>query len=346
MRPFTFTFAFSFSFAFALAFSFAGCTKPAVAVAHPIDEAAILAKMRAERTRKIGTATVAFTLDDPDLLVEGLAYDAATGDFFVSSVHQRKILRVGKDGRARDFVSSGQDGLCGTLGLAIDPRRRSLWATSSCLPEAAGLRADERGKTGVFELDLATGALKVKIELAQPGHHFNDLIIDADGRLFLADAKGGLIYTVEAGGPLEPWLPPGMLVSPQGLALTPDGKSLYVADYAKGLARIDRATRAVTWLVADDAILKTLDGLQRDADGSLIATQNGIAPPRVVRIRVDGDRARVETLLMNAPGLEEPTLGAIVGPDFVFVGAAQWDAFAPDKPAPRHATPVYRLRLH
>jgi hypothetical protein len=62
-----------------------------------------------------------------------------------------------------------------------------------------------------------------------------------------------------------------------------------------------------------------------------------------VRLRVDGERVRSEILLMNAPQLTEPTLGAIVDGAFVFVANAQWDAFDP-----KHATraaPTVILRL-
>lgn len=310
----------------------AGCTKPPVARTPPVDEAALIAAVRAEKTQKIGSAEVAFTVEDPDLLVEGITWDAASGDFYVSSVHEKKILRIGKDGAAHDFIPSGHEGIGGVLGIVVDPRRRSVWA-------AAG--------TGVFEFELGSGALRQKIELEGAGHHLNDLVLDQDGRVYLSDAKAGIVYAIDPGGPLEMFVPPGHFQSPQGLAWSADRRALYVADYGKGLARVDRATRAITWL-RPESFLKGLDGLVRDGD-TLIATQNGVAPPRVVRIHLDGDAARTETLLRNQPGMEEPTLGVLQGGDFVFVGAAQWDSFEPPKgvkPAPPHATPIFRLHLH
>jgi sugar lactone lactonase YvrE len=309
----------------------AGCAKPPAARTQPVDEAALIAAVRAEKTQKIGSAEVAFTVEDPELLVEGIAYEAASGDFYVSSVHEKKIVRIGRDGVAHDFIPSAHEGIGGVLGIAVDARRRSVWA-------AAG--------TGVFELELGSGALRQKIEL-DAGHHLNDLVLDADGRVYLSDAKTGIVYSIDPGGPLEVFVPPGHFQSPQGLAWSADRRVLYVADYGKGLARVDRATRAVTWL-RPESFLKGLDGLVRDGD-TLIATQNGVAPPRVVRIYIDGDSARAETLLRNQPGMEEPTLGVLVDGDLVFVGAAQWDSFEPpkgSKPAPPHATPIFRLHLH
>jgi sugar lactone lactonase YvrE len=318
------------------------------AAATPATESRALHRpTEAERTRTIGSVTVVFTIEDAQLLAEGLAYDAATGDFFVSSVHERKIVRVSPDGAVHDFVRPGQDGLLGVLGLAIDPRRRSLWALSSGIPESGELGPDEKGKAAVLEFDLANGALRERIDLWQPGrpHHFNDLTLDGEGHVYISDAAAGAIHQTGPGEPLEVWLPPGVLKSPQGLAWSEDGRTLFVADYARGLARIDRLSRRVSWLRADDAVLTGMDGLVRDRDGSLIATQNGLQPPRVIRIRVEGERPRVVTLLMNAPLVTEPTLGTIVGDDFVFVANAQWDAFAPGSKMKPRAPTIVRLRL-
>jgi sugar lactone lactonase YvrE len=293
--------------------------------------AAALERLSAVRRRVVGAAEVRFTLDDPTLLVEGLAYDPTSGDFFVSSVHRRRILRIGSDGQPRDFVPPGSNGLYGVVALRVDPARHLLWATSSALPEVEGISADERGHTAVHSFDLATGALVAKVELFEPDqrHHFDDLVLDSDGQVYVSDGFGGAIYVVAPGGSHQVWLPPGVLASPQGLAWSADGRTLFAADYGRGLYAIDRATRAVRRLRSESATLTGLDGLVLDPrDGSLIATQNGVVPARVVRLTVDGDRVRSQILVMNAPGLTEPTLGTIVDGAFVFVANAQWDAFA------------------
>jgi len=51
--------------------------------------AAVSARMKA-LDRPVGESTVAFTLFERDLLAEGVAYDRATGSFFVTAVHRRK----------------------------------------------------------------------------------------------------------------------------------------------------------------------------------------------------------------------------------------------------------------
>jgi sugar lactone lactonase YvrE len=125
-------------------------------------------------------------------------------------------------------------------------------------------------------------------------------------------------------------VPPGALASPGGLALSPDEKTLYVADYSRGIARVDRASREVTFLTPRaDATLAGIDGLAMDK-GDLISVQNGVKPHRVVRIALepDGGSVRSVTILeMGHPSYNEPTLGVVAGRDFVYVANSQWGLF-------------------
>jgi hypothetical protein len=78
------------------------------------------------------TARVAFTLPEADLIPEGIAHDARTGTFYVSSTYKRKIVAVPPSGGARDFTTEAQDGLLGVVGMKVDPAR----AASSGRPPA------------------------------------------------------------------------------------------------------------------------------------------------------------------------------------------------------------------
>ena len=97
--------------------------------------AAVLARLEVNK-RPRSRSVRAFTLPEPDLLTEDIAYDPGTGRFFVSSIREAKIVAVSKDGSgARDFVPAGRDAIWGVLALAVDARRRVLWATTAAMPE-------------------------------------------------------------------------------------------------------------------------------------------------------------------------------------------------------------------
>ena len=65
------------------------------------------------------------SLKDPNLIAEDLTYDARTRTYYVSSVHERKILRIGPDGVAEDFITTAQVRTWGVFALAVDPLRGS-----------------------------------------------------------------------------------------------------------------------------------------------------------------------------------------------------------------------------
>ena len=56
-----------------------------------------------------GEATTAITIDDPMLIPEGITYDPIDDVFFLSSLHQRKIIEVTRNGAARDFVTGHRE---------------------------------------------------------------------------------------------------------------------------------------------------------------------------------------------------------------------------------------------
>jgi len=69
------------------------------------------------------------------------------------------------------------------------------------------------------------------------------------------------------------------------------------------------------------------DGIALDR-GAIVAVQNGVYPPRVVRFVLDAGGTRiavVEVLDRNVAVADEPTIGAVVGREFVYVANSQWE---------------------
>jgi hypothetical protein len=130
-------------------------------------------------------------------------------------------------------------------------------------------------------------------------------------------------------------------LSPQTPAVTPDGRHLYVPDYVRGVAMLDLTSRVVTWVVPDPGV--ALDGIDdlHVMGRDLIAIQNGVVPPRIVRFTLDASGARAvraEVLERGSPGLGEPTHGVIRDGQFWFIAAAGWGRFDPDG-APQNNSP-------
>jgi len=277
------------------------------------------------RSRRIGSSDVAWTIHDRLFVPEGIAYDASTRAFFVSSQYRRKIVRIDPSGAVQDFVTSGRDGLWMVFGIAVDPSRRLLWAVSTAEPVMERYSAADENATGVFAFDIKTGALAHKYLLPDrsPAHRFDDLTVASDGRVFVSDGGSGIVYTIQPGGTsLEVFVPAGTVQGPNGLAATPDGKWLYVSDYAGYVFRAEIATKAVTRLAApSDVALYGIDGLAWH-EGALIGVQNGVEPARVVRLDLSPDGTRISAVRiidMNQPRVAEPTIGVVVGDRYYYV---------------------------
>ena len=287
----------------------------------------------AELAKPVGGSAVAFRLREKDLLTEGIAYDPASGAFFVSSVHRRKIVRRASDGRVSDFTAEGQDGLEGVLALAVDARRRRLWACSAAMPQMRGYEAALEGSTGLFAFDLKTSRLLRKITLARDGkpHVLGDLAVAENGDVFATDSLGGGIYVARANGEkLEEVFPPGIFRSPQGIVPAGKGSRLYVGDWGYGLFAVDLAGRTRREVVPPAGFsLIGVDGVARSGE-ELVVTLNLLQPARVARLVLDpsGERVTRAVILDRAdPEFAEPTLCAVVGDAVYVVGRSQWGRF-------------------
>jgi len=318
--------------------------------------AAALARLEANK-RPRSRSVRAFALPDPDLLTEDIAYDPGTGRFFVSSIREAKIVTIAKDGSgARDFVPAGGDAIWGVLALAVDARRRVLWATTAAMPQTHGYRAQDQGHTAVLRYDLATGKLQKRYDLPLPPKMrpapegstagsvpapaaerervLGDMTVAPDGDVFVSEEVNGAVYTIgRARDELETLVAPGTFISPQTPAVTPDGRRLLVADYVRGIGIIDLATRAVTWMPHPKGVaVNGVDGLYLAGD-SLLAVQNGTEPNRVIHLYLDPTLTRIlrwEPLDSNSPGLGAPTHGTLVGKDFFYLANSGWDHLADD----------------
>lgn len=309
----------------------------------------------AELRRPMAPSGVAFTLPEPGLMATGIAADPDTGDVYIASLRQRKIVRRSAAGKITDLIGSAQDGFLAGGSLAIDARRRLLYATTSAVPFMRDYRKEDSGSTGVFAFDLNTGKVAKKAMLKPDGafHLLNAMTVDSEGNLYVSDTGASGIYRLRPGASeLEPFLPGSAFRATQGLALSEDEKTLFVADYTTGLWAVDLGSKQVRKLEAPAGVwLMGLDGISR-APGGLIAVQIGPKPERVLRIELDPEAARitkVEILEMGRPDYEGPVQGTVAGREFLYIANSQLDLgngrtgeFASDR---GRATIVLRLPL-
>jgi sugar lactone lactonase YvrE len=282
---------------------------------------------------------LAFVLSETDLIPEGIAYDPLDKAFFLSSLHKRKIVSVRVQTRHRppiveDFTSQSQDGLYSTLGMKVDAERRILWVCSSAESFMKGYSESDAGKAALFKYDLNTRKLIRKYELGpNPRHLLNDLALNAEGDVFVTDTASGEIFTVRHGkDELEVFIPAGRFESPNGIAISKDGRKLFISDMPFGVYVVDLRTKQSERLPQSVGISPSgSDGLYY-YDNSLIGIINIVSERngRVARFYLDASAkavAHAAVLDCNHPHYQWPTTGVVVGNSFFYIANSQFGTF-------------------
>lgn len=297
---------------------------------HAANAAAIADRIDTNR-QPVGALTPLFDLHGP-VLAESLVRDAAGHRWLVSQIAGRTIVSVADDGTASPWLQP-HPAVSGVVGLALDEARGILWATTAPLPPAVHGRSDEAPPTALLQIDLATGRVVRLYETPadEREHALGDLTVDPAGEVYVADGTSGDIYRLDApDGRLQPFVT-GVFGSPQGMVVLED--HLFVADYSSGLWRVPLPVGTPVRLAAPpEASLIGIDGLATDGR-RLFAIQNGVAPQRVLALKLTPDHggiARFEVLAANLPALEEPTTGIVMNGQLVFISRSQWNGFDRD----------------
>ena len=284
-----------------------------------------------EQNRKpVGRSTPVAVIAEHDLLPEDIAYDPKTHRFLIGSVTQCKIVTA--DGRV--FAKTDWP----VMALRVDAPRRILWAATGWLAHCLQCSAADRDKSALLAYHLDSGALVARIDCPVKGL-LGDMTISRGGDLYVSEGTYGAVLRLKAGSStVERLDTPGVFPSPQTPALSADEHTLYIPDYARGIASMELKTRSVRWLQPARGIAAGgIDGFYRYGN-SFLAVQNGVKPERLVLF--SANLATQEVLEANTPGLGVPTHGTLVGGDFYFIAQTGWDAYDDDGKRKPGAAPV------
>ncbi|MCE9659816.1 MAG: hypothetical protein K8R60_14745 [Burkholderiales bacterium] len=278
-------------------------------------------------------APPSFRLADPRLIPEGIAWDAARKRFLVGSIAQRKIVAVERRGKTRDF-SRPEDGLDAVLGLAVDARRRRIYAVSTNGFEDSARTAR---RNAVVVYDLGRGRKVARHDVPE-ALQLNDVAVAADGTLYVSDSEAGSLFRMRPGERrFTLFGTAGAARGANGVAVAPDG-TVYVT-LSTGIGRIEPRDGRLARLPQPDSVVSGgIDGLYWH-EGDLIGVQNSTNPGRVIRLRLADGGKRIDGLVVlqshHHPAFVEPTTGAIAGSAIhvlanTFVGRYQPDGSVRD----------------
>lgn len=221
--------------------------------------------------------------------LEGPAVDAE-GNVYFSDISGNRILKMDSQGAVTTFrADSGR-----TNGNTLDAQGRLI----SC----EGAENGPGGRRRVVRTDLKTGEVEVLADRYQ-GKRYNspnDVVVDPQGRIWFTDPlyaadrsimehKDEAVYRIDVGGKVTRVITQPEIGRPNGLAITPDGKTLYVVD--SDYSRADGNRKIWAFDIAADGSLSGQrkiydfgrgrggDGMRLDVHGNLWIAA-GISAPR------------------------------------------------------------------
>jgi hypothetical protein len=258
-------------------------------------------------TPRVSHSLVAFQVAEGDLVPESMAFDPRGRRFYFGSMRKGKVLRCSVAGDCETFVQ----GLGVVLGLKVFAG--GLWVLNNLDKESS-----------LVHFELASGRL-VRRFAVSGAHNFNDLAFAGSGDVYLTDTREGAVWELKRRG-AELARISGKFGHANGIAVSGDGRMLYVSTFPEGLTLVDLKTYKVETVARPrDLCLATIDGLYYYR-GTLIAIQNAFMSPRVVRLRLRKDLRGIEgfeVLERRNPLFDGVTTGAIVGNDLFYMANIQ-----------------------
>jgi sugar lactone lactonase YvrE len=195
----------------------------------------------------------------------------------------------------------------------------------------AGYQPADSSIAALLKIRIADGAVVARYDLPYgDGHVLGDLAIGPADDVFVTDSRSPIVYRLAPGAESLTTFEHPLFRSLQGVAPTPDGTAVYLADYSHGLLRWNLATGVVTRLAAPAGTTSLgVDGIVLDG-ARIFAIQNGAAPARLVRFDLDpsGERiAAVSIVDRHLPLADEPTIATRLGPELLYVANSQWEKY-------------------
>jgi len=289
-----------------------------------------------------------FTIPEHDLYPENIAYDSVSGDFFLGSLSQSRIIRIRADGSYDDFVSSPEASLLSSVGMKVDARRRVLWVCSGRYALFADY-ASAPALTGVLTFNIDDGSVIHEWMLDQESdyHIFNDLALASNGDAYATTTLIGRVYRLPANGDeMELVLQLDQGSHNNGIALDGDERYLLMT-IDRSLYRFELAARDLVEIdVPEDEALGT-DGLYV-FDNSLVTVKPRFK--QIAQLFVNADYTAANSVVILAQDHEQfayPTTGVIVGDKLVFVATSYADIPRNTESAEQHPDVlIYEVNLN
>lgn len=228
-----------------------------------------------------------------NLIPEGITAHPSNGTIYVSSIAQKKIVKLMPDGTSCNFIAEGQDGFLEGLGMKVDAKKNLLWALSNT-------RKGNEFTSQIHAFDLATGKTMHQYKITDTiPRLFNDLVIEASGSLLITDTYFSSVYTYNPEREdLQVFVKDTTKFKwPNGIEFL-DADNLVIANYGKGIIRLNIRSKEIQPLAGyqSPSYAFGLDGLvvhDNYVYGVYNAGQGGYPTNGIIRYTLDEKKQRI-----------------------------------------------------
>jgi len=278
-----------------------------------------------EAGKPMGVATEFLSLPGAPADIGDLAWDESRQRFLLGTRREGRLLAVADDGATEELLrADDENGLWSIGGLAVDAANNTLWVASSATPVFAAYADTDANRGALFRFDLDSLEFRERFDLGADGlpHRLGSVATTTDGTVYVLDRALPFIFRkVPDGASLEPFVAIPRLTGLTDFAVTPDNSRLFVADSVMGILVIDPIAGHSAMLQGPNNLnLFGIYGIEF-ADGSLVVTQSGISPQRIMRFVLDPGGAAVQAVIPMAVAMDAfdtPGIGTIRGDSLYF----------------------------
>lgn len=297
----------------------------------------------------VAAGRVIAVLADSTVFAEGLDAGARTGTLYVTSVRHRTVFAVDASGQVRDLHLDRAPVVGAIFGVRVSADEQSLYVTTADHPASHWSSPKRSVVPALLRVRIRDGAIVARWPLPDSlaRHMPGDLAIMDDGTVLVSDSFAPEFYRLDAQTNSLVAIRDSRFRNLQGIAPIRGTSEVLVADYSRGLFVANVMTGVVRKLEdAPGVSVRGIDGIVWDGT-ALIAVQNGVSPPRVVRVTLNADHTAIVGMqvLDQQPALaDQPTIGTLLRGAFVYVANSQWDQYD-DAGARRTGTSLSPTRL-
>ncbi|WP_408024313.1 SMP-30/gluconolactonase/LRE family protein [Tenacibaculum sediminilitoris] len=269
------------------------------------------------------------SINEVDLIPEGVAYDHISKTVFLSSTYKQKIIAINSDGSYYDFKTEQEDGLWSTVGMEVDEKNKRLWVISFNGGEALPMKYPEpktEWTAKLYVYQLPEGNLLNIFEPEIEGRYgFNDLCIDNNGGVYVSESLNNKIYYLNPNSKSFESLAikDSLFVFPNGVTISDDQNYLYIATQ-NGIMQYNLNNKTYSFLKKSSGIVDIrIDGLAY-YKGTLIGNQP--FRNRILEFSLDEKNQIIKhqrILEANNPHFNQPATGEIAAGYFIYLANAQ-----------------------